>query len=117
MRSIRLVGQQCRAAAAVVDLFCGAAHVDVDDLRAKIDIDARRLGQLLRFTADQLYHTRLGLARVVHAPLRFARAPQTLIRAEHFRRCERRAKTTAELAKGSVSDSRHRCEQRTAAIT
>ena len=43
----RLIGQQRRAAVAVADLLCRTAHVDVDDLRAQIDVDARRRRQLL----------------------------------------------------------------------
>ena len=76
-------------------------------LRAKIDIDARRAAPAPRIAADELHHARLGLAVVVHAPLRLARAPQALVGAEHFRRCKRRAELPAQLAKRPVGHAGH----------
>ena len=70
------------------------------------------LRQLLRVGADQLHHARLGLAVVVHAPLRLAAAPQALIGAEHFRRRQCRAKSAAQLSERPVGDARHGRQQR-----
>ena len=85
---------------ALADFFGRASHVDVDDLRAKIDVDARGARELRRIGADQLHHARLGLAVVVHAPLRLVAAPEALVGAEHFGRRQAAPKRRHSWRKG-----------------
>ena len=73
-RDQRFISEQRRAAQPVAHFLGRAAHVDVDDLRAEIDIAARGFGQRLRIRARELHHARLGLAGVIHAQLRLFRA-------------------------------------------
>jgi hypothetical protein len=66
-RDQRFVLQQRRPAQSIADFFRRAAHVDVDDLRAEIDVATRRFGERLGFCTRQLHHAWLGLALVIHA--------------------------------------------------
>src|ERR1700678_2708348 len=102
-----LVLQQGGSCQTIADFFCGAAHVDIDDLRAGIHVAALRLGHHRGIEAGDLHDTRAGLARMVHAPARFRRVPQPHIGAEHLRRGKSCAKTPAENAKGTVGNACH----------
>jgi hypothetical protein len=72
----RLVGEQCGAGGDVADLLRRAPHVDVDDLRAALDVVARGVGHLARIGAGDLHRDRLDLAAVIGSALRFLRAPR-----------------------------------------
>src|SRR5262245_51446136 len=61
----RVVAQQSRAGRHVAHLLRGASHVDVDDLRTAIDVEARGVGEHLGVIARDLYADRLGLALVI----------------------------------------------------
>jgi hypothetical protein len=58
---------QRRAGPLVAHLLGRAAHVDVDDLRAAVDVVARGVGHLGRVDAGDLHRDRAGLAVVVGA--------------------------------------------------
>ena len=62
-----LILHQCRAGGLVADLLGGAAHVDVDDLRAEFDVPPRRFGQHLRIAAGYLHGAGLRIALVRQA--------------------------------------------------
>src|ERR1022692_1247851 len=68
----------------VTDLLRRTAHVDVDDLRASIDVIARRIGHLRGIGAGDLHDDRLDLAVMIHSPLRLARIPKLRIRRYHL---------------------------------
>ena len=57
-RDQRLVREQRRAGRGVADLLRRAAHVDVDDLRAALDVVARGLGHHRRIGAGDLHRDR-----------------------------------------------------------
>ncbi len=67
-RDQRLVSEQCRARGGIADLLRRATHVDVDDLRAAIDVVARGIGHQRRIGAGDLHGDGLDLAGVIGAP-------------------------------------------------
>ena len=76
---------QRRARGLVADFLRRTAHVDVDDLRAGIDVALRGLGHHLRIAAGDLHDARLGLAAVIHAPTRFLACATDAHRRSAFR--------------------------------
>src|SRR5690349_12855625 len=91
----------------VAHFFRGATHVDVDDLRAEIDVSACGFGESLGIRARELHGARLRFARVIHATLRFFRRPQTDVTGDHFRRREARAELPCDLSEWTISYARH----------
>ena len=71
-----LVAQQCRARCLVADLLGRTSHVDVDDLRPLIDVEAGGLGHLTRIGPGDLHNPRLRLALVIDAPPRLLAGPE-----------------------------------------
>ena len=71
MADQRFVFHQRRARCLVADFLRRTAHVDVDDLRAGIDVALRGFHHHLRIAAGDLHDARFGFAAVVHAPPRF----------------------------------------------
>ena len=104
----RLVLQQRRTGRDVADLFRRAAHVDVDDLRAALDVVASCLGHHRRIGTGDLHNDRLDLAAMVGASQGLGRVPQLRIRGDHFGHREPGAQALAQLAKRPVGDARHR---------
>ena len=106
------VAQQRRAGVLVADFLRRATHVDVDDLRARVDIASRGLGHEFRIAARDLHDARLRLVSVVSSTTRFSGIPQARVRGDHFARGERGAEPAAQATERQVGDARHRCEQR-----
>ena len=109
-RDQRLILQQRAAGPDVADLLGRAAHVDVDDLGAVIDVVARGLGEHRRIESGDLHADRIGLADVIHALERFARRPQARIRGRHLGHGKARTEPLAQLAERLVGDAGHRRE-------
>ena len=110
----RFVLEQRGAGRNIADLLCRTAHVDVDDLRASIDVVARRVSHLLRVGAGDLHDDRLDLAIVIHAPLRLVRIPQLRIRRDHLRNGEAGTKPLAQLPEWPVGHTGHRGDDKIA---
>ncbi len=106
-RHQRLVLQQGRAAPAIADLLDRAAHVDVDDLGAALDVVLRAFGQHGRIGAGDLHRLRLHLAGVVDAARGFFRSPQARIGRRHFRHRVAGAEPLAQLAERAIGDAGH----------
>ena len=102
------VPQQSRAGRQIADFLCRAAHIDVDDLRAAIDIVLCRLRHHRRLAARNLHRHRLHLALMIGAAPALRRVPQAWIGCDHLGNCHARAQTLAELAERTVGNSRHR---------
>ena len=66
-RDQRFIAAAAPNRTATADFLRRTAHVDVDDLRAQVDVHARRLGEQRGIGARQLHDARLGLAGVIHA--------------------------------------------------
>ncbi len=107
MRDERLVPQEGRAAQLAAHFLRRTAHVEVDDLRAEIHIDARGLGQLLRVGSRKLHDTWLRLAFVAHSQPRFRRVPQARVRGEHLGSRKAGTQAAAQDPKWPVRDTRH----------
>mmetsp|Transcript_46805 Transcript_46805/g.110132 ORF Transcript_46805/g.110132 Transcript_46805/m.110132 type:complete len:438 (-) Transcript_46805:248-1561(-) len=104
----RLVAHQRRAGPLVAHLLGRAAHVDVDDLGAAVDVVGGGLGHHGRIGAGDLHRDRAGLAGMVGAARGLQAAPQLLARRDHFADRIARAQPPAQLAEGPVRDPRHR---------
>src|SRR3569833_2906650 len=106
-RHQRLVLQERGARHHVAHLLRGAAHVDVDDLRAVIGVVARNHDQQHRNDACDLHRAWLHLADVIDALLRFHAVPQERKHKDHLRYRHARAEFLAQLAEGAIGDARH----------
>ena len=104
----RLVLHQRGARPLVADLLGRAAHVDVDDLRAAIDVVGRRLGHHGGVRPGDLHRDRARFALVVRAPRCLQAVPQLAARRDHLAHRIARAELAAQLAEGTVGDARHR---------
>ena len=104
----RLVREQRGARGDVADLLRGAAHVDVDDLRAACDVVARRVRHEGGIRAGDLHRDRRRLALVVSATPRFLRAAKLRIRGDHLGDGVPRAEALAQETKRPIGDARHR---------
>jgi hypothetical protein len=102
-----LVLQQRRAGHDVADLLRRAAHVDVDDLGAVVDVVARRLGHHRRVGAGDLHADRLDLALVVGTSARLRRTVKQRVRGHHLGHRHARAQSLAQLAERPIGDARH----------
>ena len=72
----RWVLHQRRSRPHIADFFGRAAHVDVDDLRAVVDVVARGIGHHLRVGTGNLHRDRPALATVVGTAHGFGGVPQ-----------------------------------------
>ena len=94
----------------VADLFRRTAHVDINNLCAKLYVGPGRIRQHLCITTGDLYRAGLGITFVDHAHPRFAGVPQAHVAGDHFRDYKSCAQSLAQLTKGLVCDPRHRGE-------
>ncbi len=99
--------QQRRARHDVADLLCRATHVDVDDLRAALDVVARGFGH--HGGSAPAICTTIGsdFAGVVGAAHATSGAPELRIRRDHLRHRIARAESLAQLPERPVGDARH----------
>ena len=95
----------------MTDFFGWTPHVDVDDLRAALDVVNRGLGHHVCVCARDLYRDGAGFAFVIGATRGFQTVPQIFSRSDHFAHCIRRAQLFAQHAKGSVGDTCHGCHK------
>ena len=110
-RDQRLVAEQRGAGEDVADLFCRAAHVDVDDLRAAVHVIARGVGHQRRIGTGNLNRDGRCLAFVVEPQPRLAGAAQLGPRSNHLGHREAGAEASRELPEGAVGDARHRSDK------
>ncbi len=106
-RDQRLILQKGRTTQLPANFFCGTPHVEVDDLRAEIYVDARGFCELVGLGASELDDAWLGLAFVAHPQPRFRRTPQPRVRGEHLGRCKARAKLATQDPKWTVRHAGH----------
>ena len=102
-----LVAQQGGARRHLADLLGRAAHVDVDDVGAEVEVEARRLGHGRGVGPDDLHRDGPGLAAVVEAPAGLAGAPQAGVGGDHLRDGEPRPQAPAELTERPVPHPGH----------
>ena len=108
-RDQRFVLQQCRTRHHIADFFRRATHVDIDDLRALIDVVTRGVGKHLRIRAGDLHRDRIDFTVVVGTTLGFFRTPQQGIARHHLRHRHAGAHRLAQLTERAISHARHRC--------
>ena len=77
--------QQCRAAPVVADFFDGTTHVDVDNLRAALDIKFGGFSQQTRIGTGDLYGLGFHLTFVINSTRAFFAGPDARIGSGHFR--------------------------------
>ncbi len=100
--------EQRRACRGVAHLLRRATHVDVDDLRAAVDVVACRLGHHRRIGTRDLHGDRRRLTRVIGTPARLVGAPQLRIRRDHLRHRIPRTEPAAQLPERTIGDAGHR---------
>ena len=110
LRDEGFVLQQGAACEHVAHFFNGAAHVDVDDLRAKGDVVLRGDGKLGGVAACDLHGDDAAFACVVLAVAGFGGVLQIGVHGYHFAGGPLCAELAGELAKGQVGDACHRGE-------
>ena len=103
----RFIAQQCRATPVIADFFDRAAHVDVDDLGAAINIEFCSFGQQHRIGACNLHGLGLHLAIMIDAPRSLFAGPDTGIGGGHFRHRITGTQLLAQLPKWPVRHARH----------
>ena len=103
----RLVLEQGRPGHHVADLLGGAAHVDVDDLGAAVDVVARRFRHHFRHRSGDLHGNRRDLTVVIGPSLRLGAAVKQRIRGDHLGYGQPRPQLLAELAERTVRDAGH----------
>ena len=104
----RLVLHERRASPLVADLFGRAAHVDIDDLCAAIDVVERCVGHHLRLGAGNLHRYRPWFPGVVGTTRSFERVPQIAPGSHHFADCVAGTQAFAQLPKRSIGHASHR---------
>src|SRR3990172_1194803 len=92
----------------VADLPGRATHVDVDDLRAAIDIVSGGLRQHTGVGPDDLHRDRIGLAFMVGAAPGFFRTVQQRVGRDHLAHRHARTHALAQHAERAIGHSRHR---------
>ena len=108
----RLVLHQRRARPLFAHLLGRATHIDVDDLRATIDVVSRRFGHHGRLGASDLHRDGLDLAIVVGPARGLERCPQVLARSHHLTDGITRTEPLAQLTKRPVGHARHRGDKK-----
>ena len=104
----RLVPEQGRTAGDLADLARRAAHVQVDDLRAAVDVVAGGVGQHCGIGAYQLHHDRRRLAVVIEPTRRLAAGPHARVGCHHLAHRVGCTQPPTQPAKWPVRDSSHR---------
>ena len=107
----RLVTQQRRTGGDIADFLGRTTHINVDDLRALVDVDAGRLGHHGWIGAEDLYRARFVFAAMIGAPTGLLAAPEQRIAGHHFGHGHARAEPAAQGAKRPISDTGHRREK------
>jgi hypothetical protein len=113
-RHQRLILQQGGAAEFAANFFCGTAHVQIDDLRALIDIETGRFGQRRGIGTRELYHPWLRLSLMAHAQPGLGRVPQADIGCQHLGRGQSRPQLAAQNPERPICHAGHRREHETA---
>ena len=80
-----LVAHQRGSGGAAADLLRGAAEIDVDDLRAHFDIEARGVGHHRGVVASDLHDAGLRFAAMIEPQPRLGRIPEPDVGSHHFR--------------------------------
>jgi hypothetical protein len=111
-RDQRLVAQQRRPGGLVADLLRRAAHVDVDDLGAAVDLVAGGRGHHLRVGAGDLHRDRRRFAAMIRAAARRLGCAEPRVRRHHLRNREPGPEALAEAAEGSIRDAGHRRDEK-----
>ena len=101
------VPQQRGAGHDVADLLGRAAHIDVDDLCALIDVVLCGFRHHDGIGAGDLNADRFALAIVVRAAAAFLGAPQVWLTAEHLGHTHARAHFLAQLPEWTIGDPCH----------
>ena len=104
----RLVLHQRGAGPDIADLLGRATHVDVDDLRAMVDVVACGLGQHPRIGAGDLHADRRRFVDVIHAVHGFRGVPEPRFGSGHLRHAQAGAHPLAQHAERLVGDTGHR---------
>ena len=107
----RFVLHQRRARRLVAHLLRRTAHVDVDDLRAGVDVTPRGLRHHLRIAACDLHGARRRFADMVDAPPRFFRVTPADDAGQHLGDGDACAHAPAQLPERPIGDAGHRCER------
>ena len=103
----RLVLHQRRTGPLVADLLGRTAHVDVDDLRATVDVVARGLGHHLGVGAGDLDRDRARLAAMVGTARGLEGVAQVGTRGHHLADGVAGTELLAQAAERSVRHTRH----------
>ena len=103
----RFVLQQCATGQHVAHFFDGAAHIDVDDLRAVFGVVPRGVRHLFGVTAGNLHHDNAVFALVVAAVAAFLGVLQAGVAGQHFAHCPICAPLPRGAAGGVVGDAGH----------
>ena len=107
-RDQRLIAQQRRASPGVADFLRWATHVDIDDLRALLDVVTRGIGEHIGNRAGDLHADRRRFAGMVHPVQRLARAPETRVGTGHLRHAQPGAESLAQYAERFIGNAGHR---------
>ena len=107
----RLVLQQSAAGEHIAHFFGGAAHIDIDHLRALRHVITRGFGQLRRLAAGNLHHAHALFSFKIAAAQGFAGMAQRRVAGEHFTHRPAGTECAAKLAERLVGDAGHRCKR------
>jgi hypothetical protein len=111
----RFVGEQRRTGSDVAHFLGRAAHVDVDDLRAKRNVVARGIGHRRRIGPRDLHRDRIDFAGVIRSQPGFARLAQLRLRGHHLGHRHARTEALAELPERPVGHTCHRSNEQSIA--
>ena len=103
----RFVAHQGGAGIDVADLLDRTAHVDVDDLRAALDVEAGGLGHHGGVGTGDLHRLGLDLAGMVDAARGLDAVPEPRVGGRHFRDGIACAQALAQLPVGAIGDAGH----------
>ena len=106
-RHQRLVFHQRGTCIDFTNLLGRTTHVDVDNVRALVNVEARGLGHHGRRGAGYLHHDRIHFARVIATTNRFFGGPQPAIGCHHLAHRHARTQAFAEHAKWPIRHARH----------
>ena len=97
----------------IADFFCGAAHVDIDDLCAPLHIKACGLGHHGGVCAGDLHRLWGDLAVVIDASCGFIGGPEQRVGGGHLADGVAGAESFAELAIRPIGHAGHGCDEHT----
>ena len=84
LQSKPFVLHQRRARPFVANFFGGATHIDINDLRAPVNVVSGGLGHHLRISARNLHRNRRGFTFMVGTPRGLQTGPQVFARCHHL---------------------------------